>query len=79
MLLTLFSGENEALLFGVFGVVIIAFLLVDLGVFHKAHQKVSQREALLQSLFWVAVSVAYGMIIYFFGEGPQASFEFFSA
>ncbi|HCX24935.1 MAG: tellurium resistance protein TerC [Flammeovirgaceae bacterium] len=79
MLLTLFSGENEGLLFGVFGVVIIAFLLVDLGVFHKAHHKVSQREALLQTLFWVAVSVVYGFLIYFYGEGPQASMEFFSA
>jgi tellurite resistance protein TerC len=79
MLLTLFSGENEGLLFGVFGVIIILFLLVDLGFFHKAHQKVTQREALLQSLFWVAVSVCYGMVIYFYGEGPTASFEFFSA
>ncbi|RED98830.1 TerC family protein [Marinoscillum furvescens] len=79
MLLTLFSGENEGLLFGVFGAVIILFLLVDLGVFHKAHQKVSQKEALYQSLFWVAVSVGYGMLIYFYGEGPAATFEFFSA
>lgn len=67
------------MLFGVFGVIIVIFLIVDLGVFHKKHQKVTQREALLQSLFWVAVSVAYGMIIYFYGEGPQATLEFFSA
>lgn len=79
MLLSLFSGHNEGLLFGVFGVIIIIFLIVDLGLFHKKHQKVSQKEALLQSLFWVAVSVVYGLIIYFYGEGPAASFEFFSA
>lgn len=79
MLLTLFSGENEGLLFGVFGIIIILFLFVDLGFFHKAHQKVTQREALLQSLFWVAVSICYGMVIYFYGEGPTATFEFFSA
>lgn len=79
MLLTLFSGQNEGLLFGVFGAVIILFLLVDLGVFHKAHHKVSQKEALIQTLFWVAVSVIYGFLIYFFGEGQAATFEFFSA
>lgn len=79
MLLSLFSGQNEGLLFGVFGIIIIIFLIVDLGVFHKKHQKVTQKEALLQSLFWVAVSVAYGMVIYFYGEGPAATFEFFSA
>lgn len=79
MLLSLFSGQNEGLLFGVFGVVIVLFLIVDLGLFHKKHQKVSQREALLQSLFWVFVSVCYGMLIYFYGEGPAATLEFFSA
>lgn len=79
LLLNLFSGENEGLLFGVFGAIIILFLLVDLGFFHKAHHKISQKEALMQSLFWVAVSVVYGLLIYNFGEGPEASFEFFSA
>ena len=79
MLLNLFSGQNEGLLFGVFGVVIVLFLIVDLGVFHKKHQKVSQREALQQSIFWVLVSVGYGLLIYFYGEGSQATLEFFSA
>lgn len=79
MLLNLFSGQNEGLLFGVFGVIIIVFLIVDLGVFHKKHAKVSQKEALKQSIFWVLVSVAYGMLIYFYGEGSGATLEFFSA
>ncbi len=79
MLLNIFGGQNEGILFGVFGVVIVLFLIVDLGVFHKKHQKVSQREALLQSIFWVLVSCAYGALIYFYGEGPGATLEFFSA
>lgn len=79
MLLNLFSGQNEGILFGVFGVIIVLFLIVDLGVFHKKHQKVSQKEALQQSIFWVLVSVGYGTLIYFYGEGSQATLEFFSA
>jgi len=79
MLLALFAGQNEGLLFGVFGAVIILFLIVDLGVFHKKHHKVSQKEALQQSIFWVAVSVAYGMLIYFYGDGKASTLEFFSA
>ncbi|NQZ74801.1 MAG: TerC/Alx family metal homeostasis membrane protein [Ekhidna sp.] len=79
MLLTLFSGQNEGLLFGVFGVIIVIFLIVDLGFFHKKHHKISQREALLQSIFWVLVSVGYGALIYFYGEGSAATLEFFSA
>ena len=73
------SGQNEGLLFGIFGVIIIAFLIVDLGVFNKTNHKISQRSALLQTLFWVGVSIGYGLLIYFIGEGPTASFEFFSA
>ena len=79
MLLSIFSGQNEGLLFGIFGAIIIIFLLVDLGLFHKAHQKVSQKEALYQSLFWVGVSIGYGLLIYFYGEGSHATMEFFSA
>ena len=79
MLLAMLSGQNEGILFGVFGVIIVIFLIVDLGVFHKKHQKVSQKEALQQTIFWVAVSVAYGLLIYFFGEGKGSTLEFFSA
>lgn len=79
MLLSVLGGKNEPILFGVFGAVIILFLLVDLGVFHKKHHKISQKEALLQSIFWVAVSCVYGAIIYFKGGGSQDAIEFFSA
>lgn len=79
MYLSIFSGENVGLLFGIFGAVIVLFLLVDLGVFHKKHHKITQKEALLQTLFWVSVSVGYGVLIYYYGDGPQATFEYFSA
>ena len=79
MLLDIFSGQNEGLLFGVFGVIIVAFLIVDLGVFNKKHHKISQKEALQQSIFWVLVSVGYGTLIYFYGDGSAATLEFFSA
>lgn len=79
MLLAILSGHNEGILFGVFGVIIILFLVVDLGVFNKKNHKVTQREALNQSIFWVAVSVIYGLLIYFFGDGEASTLEFFSA
>lgn len=79
MLVNIFSGENVGLLFTIFGAIILVFLAVDLGIFHKKHHKISQREALLQTIFWVCVSVGYGFLIYFIGDGPAATFEFFSA
>lgn len=79
MLLAILSGHNEGILFGVFGVIIILFLVVDLGVFNKKHHKVTQKEALNQTIFWVAVSVVYGLTIHFFGDGKASTLEFFSA
>ena len=79
MFLNLLTGPNERTLFLVFGVVIILFLILDLGFFNKKNHKISQKEALLQSIFWVIVSVAYGFLILYFGGGSSVMFEYFSA
>jgi tellurite resistance protein TerC len=79
MLLNLFSGSNEGVLFVVFGIVIVLFLAVDLGLVHKGPSKISQKDALLQTIFWVIVSVIFGGLIYYFGEGKDAALEYFSA
>ena len=79
MLLNLFSGNNELLLFGIFGAVILVFLVVDLGLVHKGAKKISQKDALQQTIFWVFVSVVFGGLIYFYGGGQQDALEYFSA
>ena len=79
MLLALFNNQKELLLFGLFGIIIVIFLIVDLGLVHKKHEKVTQKSALLQTLFWVAISVAFGAIIYFYQGDSQATLEYFSA
>ncbi|UXP33173.1 TerC family protein [Reichenbachiella agarivorans] len=75
----LFSGTNELLLFGLFGIVIILFLVVDLGLVHKGPKKISQKDALLQTIFWIFISTVFGAMIYFFGGGTEDALEFFSA
>ena len=79
ILLSLFSGNNEMVLFGIFGVVIILFLLVDLGLIHKGSKKITQKDALIQTIFWVFVSCVFGALIYFYGGGQKDALEFFSA
>lgn len=85
MLLTSwFSGSSsmEQVLFGVFGLIIGIFLLLDLGVFHKASRKITTKSALYQSIFWVVVSTVFGLFIYFNepeGDGVESAFEYFSA
>lgn len=70
ILLSFLSGYNdrELLLFGVFSFVIILFLVLDLGLFHKQAHKISTKSALYQSIFWVTISTIFGYLIYL--EGP---------
>lgn len=74
------QSEHETILFGVFSVVIIVFLIIDLGIFNKAAHKITTRSALYQSIFWVFVSVVFGLLIYVYDEGGEkAAVEYFSA
>jgi tellurite resistance protein TerC len=74
------NSQAETILFGVFGVIIFTFLLIDLGIFNKKAHRISTKSALYQSVFWVIVSTIFGYFIYHFDEGGfDASIEFFSA
>lgn len=88
LLLSLFSNTShtEAILFGVFAVIIVVFLLLDLGVLHRTNRKITTKSALYQSIFWVVVSTLFGCFIYFYYDGGDtgdvgidAAFEYFSA
>ncbi len=61
-----------------FGVIIIGFFIVDLGFLNKKNHKIKFKPALYQSLFWVVISVIFGLLIFFF-IGKELSAEFFSA
>lgn len=68
------------MLFGIFAAVIILFLVLDLGLFHKQAHKISTKSALYQSIFWVIVSTLFGVFIYVYDEsGAQGAVEYFSA
>jgi len=74
------QSQEEAILFGVFAIVIIVFLLLDLGVFNKNAHKITTKSALYQSIFWVLVSTVFGCLLYFYDPGKEvAMVEYFSA
>lgn len=94
LLFSLFGTQisSESLLFGLFGVIIVVFLLLDLGVFHKTAHKITTKSALIQSVFWVIISTLFGYLVYKSGpyeiieegvkqvtSGTDASIEYFSA
>ena len=62
----------------VFGAVIIIFLILDLGFFNRKSHKVEFRPALIQSLFWITISVAFGFLIYLY-MGREMAAQFMSA
>lgn len=72
--------KEELILFGIFAVIIILFLVLDLGLFHKQAHKISTRSALYQSIFWVVVSTLFGVFILVYDEsGTEGAVQYFSA
>jgi len=53
-------------LFGIFNGVVLLLLLLDLFVFHKKDHVVSIKEALAWSGFWIALSLFFNVLIYYF-------------
>jgi tellurite resistance protein TerC len=48
-----------------FGIVVIAMLLLDLGVFNKKIHVISNKEAVLWSIVWIALSMLFSVFIYY--------------
>lgn len=79
---SLFQGlsKEETILFGIFAVIIILFLVLDLGLFHKQAHKISTRSAMYQSIFWVIISTLFGVFILLYDEsGAEGAVQYFSA
>ncbi|MEX2235665.1 MAG: TerC family protein [Cyclobacteriaceae bacterium] len=79
---SLFSDlpKEETILFVIFAVIIILFLVLDLGLFHKKAHKISTKSALYQSIFWVVVSTLFGVFILLYDEsGTEGAVQYFSA
>ncbi len=70
--------EAQTILSTVFGTVVLGFLVADLGFFNKKSHKIEFKPALYQSVFWVVISIIFGILIFFFID-QQTAIEFFSA
>lgn len=58
-----------------FNAVVLILLALDLGVFHRESHAISTKEAALWSVFWVALSLAFNLGIYFvLGKEPALEF-----
>lgn len=59
----------------IFSIVILFLLILDLGVFHRTSHKISPREAILTSFFWIAISLLFNLWIYW-DRGPDSAVQF---
>lgn len=69
---------NHPGVIAVFSVVILIMLLLDLGVFNKKSHAVTNKEAVTWSLVWIALSMAFSGIIYYY-MGVEKFSQFQSA
>ena len=51
---------------------IVAMLLLDLLVFHRDAHEVTMREAAISSSMWIALGLAFGLVIWAVGDGVDA-------
>lgn len=70
--------ETQTSLFILFAFTVVGFLIADLGFFNKKNHKVEMKSAINQSLFWVAISFAFGFLVYLY-LGRESAAEFMSA
>lgn len=58
-----------------FNAFVVAMLLLDLKVFHRAAHEVKLKEALIWSAVWITLALAFNVWLYF-SRGPQPAMEF---
>ncbi len=69
--------DAQANLFILFAIIVVGFLVLDLGYFNRKAHKISTNVALIQSLFWVGVAFSFGFLIFLF-MGQTAAVEYMS-
>ena len=61
-----------------FGVFVLAMLAVDLGIFHKNSHEVKVKEAVIWSVVWISLALAFNGLIWATMGAPKAM-DFFAA
>lgn len=70
--------DKTQLLYLVFGLVILVSLIFDLGLLSKKDQKITIRQALYQTFFWVGLALAFCIFLWI-ENGQKPALEYLSA
>jgi tellurite resistance protein TerC len=63
---------------GIFGLVVVVMLALDLGVFHRKAHEISFKEAATWSLVWISLALAFNLFV-LFRFGQDRALQFFQA
>ena len=66
---------SEAMLWVGFNAFVLAMLALDLFVFHRDAHEVKVKEALLLSVFWIALALAFNAVIWWW-QGTEVALQF---
>lgn len=61
----------------IFNVVVVFLLMLDLFIFHRKPHQIKIKEALVLSIFWIFLSILFGVFIRIW-QGEQKALEFFT-
>jgi len=70
--------SRDQITYLVFGIVLIVSLVIDLGVLSKKDKKVTIRQALYQTFFWVGLALAF-FVFMWIENGQKPALEYLSA
>lgn len=59
----------------VFNIIVVGLLLLDLGLFHRKDSVVTIKQALLWTVFWIALALLFNVFVYF-DLGKEKAMEF---
>jgi len=74
----LFFMTTNQLMYLIFGLVILLALVFDLGLISKMNKKVTIRQALYQTLFWVSLAIGFFVFMWFY-DSRITALEYLSA
>lgn len=69
---------EDALVWTVFGALVVILLVLDLFVLNRGSKHIGTKRALLETVLWISVAVAFGLFI-LIGYGTTTATEYFTA
>ena len=69
---------THQLVYFIFAIVLVVALILDLGLLSKKNKTITIKQALYQTLFWVALAIGFFVFVWI-EEGQKTGLEYLSA